>query len=334
MPTNVTPEYKKAEAEYKAAREPGDRLVALRAMLRTIPKHKGTEHLQAGIKTRIKELTEELAAPRKGGARGGPVFTIRPEGAGQIALLGPPNSGKSSLHDALTGSGATVGPYPFTTQHPQPGMAPVDDVGIQLVDLPPVAREHPLPWIGNALQPADGALLVVDLAQADCVVTVDELVRLLAERRIHLIGDWPRGSEVPSDPDDPFVKLLPAVLVAAKADLADAVEEEADVLLELIGLELPVLRASVAARELDHLGPWLFDALGVVRVYTESAAKKRDDRPYTIRRGQTVLDVAALIHKDFARDLKFARLIRPGFPDRRIGRAFPLRDGDRIEIHI
>ena len=333
MPTNVSPEYKKAEAEYKAAREPRDRLVALRTMLRTIPKHKGTEHLQAGIKTKIKELTDDLGGPRKGGARGGPVFTIRPEGAGQIALLGPPNSGKSSLHDALTGSGAPVGPYPFTTHHPQPGMVPVGDVGIQLIDLPPLAKEHPLPWIGNALQPADGALLVVDLSLADCVTDVDELVRLLAERRIYLTADWPRGVGSTSDPDDPFAKVLPTALVAAQAELIDDVEEEAEVLLELVELELPILRASVANREFAHLGTWLFDALGVVRVYTESAAKKGEDRPYTIRQGQALLDVAALIHKDFVRDLKFARLMRPGYPDRRIGRAFPLRDGDRIEIH-
>ena len=333
MPTNVTPEYKNAEAEYKAAREPRNRLVALRAMLRTIPKHKGTEHLQAGIKTKIKELTDELAGPRKGGARGGPVFTIRPEGAGQIALLGPPNSGKSSLHDALTGSGAPSGPYPFTTLHPQPGMVPVEDVGIQLIDLPPVAREHPLPWIGNALQPADGALLVVDLSLADCVTGVDELVSLLADRRIYLTGNWPRGVGVTTDPDDPFAKIIPTALVAAQAELIDDVEGEAEVLLELLELELPILRASVANGEFEHLGRWLFDALGVVRVYTESAAKRGDDRPYTIRRGQTLADVAVLIHKDFVRDLKFARLMRAGYPDRRIGRAFPLRDGDRIEIH-
>ncbi|MDE0709395.1 MAG: 50S ribosome-binding GTPase, partial [bacterium] len=165
MPTNVTPEYKKAEADYKAAREGRDRLAALREMLRTIPKHKGTEHLQAGIKTKIKELTDELAAPKKAGARAGPVYTVRVEGAGQIALLGPPNSGKSSLHHALTGSGAPVGAYPFTTHHPQPGMAPVRDIGIQLIDLPPITADHPLPWIGNSLPPADGALLVVDVSE-------------------------------------------------------------------------------------------------------------------------------------------------------------------------
>ena len=334
MPTNVTPEYKKAEAEYKAAREPRDRMVALRAMLRTIPKHKGTEHLQAGIKTKLKELTEELDAPRRGGARGGPVFAIRPEGAGQIALLGPPNSGKSSLHHALSGSGALVGTYSFTTQHPQPGMIPIEDVGIQLIDLPPLTREHPVPWIANALQPAEGAMLVVDLSDPGCVEDVQNLVGLLDERKVYPIGEWPRGSEALTDSEDPFAKLLPTVLVAAKADRVEGVEEEAEVLLELVGLELPVLAASVNAGMVDHLGRWLFHALGVVRVYTESSGRKRDDRPYTIRRGQTLLDVALMIHKDFARDLKFARLIRSGQPDRRIGRAFELQDGDRIEIHI
>ena len=71
MPTNVSPEYKKAEAAFRQAREPADRLEYLREMLKTIPKHKGTEHLQADIKTRIKELTAELSGPQKGAAAPG-----------------------------------------------------------------------------------------------------------------------------------------------------------------------------------------------------------------------------------------------------------------------
>ncbi len=333
MPTNVTPEYKRAEAEYKAAREPHDRLAALREMLRTIPKHKGTEHLQADIKKRIRELNEELAGPKKGGARRGPLTTIRPEGAGQISLLGPPNSGKSTLHHALTGSGAAIGPYDFTTQYPQPGMLVVEDVGIQLIDLPPISSTHPVPWIANALQPADGALLVVDLSHPGCVADVEDLVQTLEERRVVLIGDWPRGTGVAEDPNDPFVKLLPTVLVAAKADEIEEVEEELAILEELLGLDLPALRVSVTGSDVDRLGRWLFDALGVVRVYTVSAAKK-DDRPYTIRQGQTVIDVAGQVHKDFAANFKYARLIRPGEPDRQVGREHELSDGDRIEIHV
>jgi ribosome-interacting GTPase 1 len=302
-------------------------------MLRTIPKHKGTEHLQADIKKRIKELTEELAGPRKGGARGGPPTTIRPEGAGQISLLGPPNSGKSTLHNALTHSGAAVGPYDFTTQFPQPGMLVVEDVSIQLIDLPPISLLHPVPWIANALQPADGALLVVDLGHPGCVADVQDLVQTLGERKVRLIGDWPRGAGMAEDLDDPFAKLLPTVLVAAKVDEVEDVEEELAILEELLGLDLPTLRVSGADDDLEHLGRWLFDALGVVRVYTESAAKK-DDRPYTIRRGQTVIDVAEQVHKDFAANFRFARLIRTGEPDRQVGRDYELADGDRIEIHV
>ncbi len=122
MPTNVTPEYKKAEEAFRKAREPRERLDCLRDMLRTIPKHKGTEHLQGDIKSRIKQLTEELAGPRKGGKRSGPSHAVRREGAAQIALIGPPNSGKSALHHRLTGARSEIGAYPFTTQHPQPGM--------------------------------------------------------------------------------------------------------------------------------------------------------------------------------------------------------------------
>ena len=71
MPANLSPAYKAAEAAYRQANEPKERLDRLREMLRTIPKHKGTEHLQADLKTRIKQLAEELAAGRKGGSRSG-----------------------------------------------------------------------------------------------------------------------------------------------------------------------------------------------------------------------------------------------------------------------
>ena len=91
MPTNVSPEYKKAEDAYRRARDPKEKLEHLREMHRTIPKHKGTEHLQSDINTRIKELTVELTGPRTIGARTGPPRVFRPDGAAQVALFGPPH---------------------------------------------------------------------------------------------------------------------------------------------------------------------------------------------------------------------------------------------------
>src|SRR4029453_6493053 len=160
MPANLTPQYRAAEAAFRKARDPSERLASLREMLSVIPKHKGTDHLSGDIKRRIKELSEELEGHKKGGARGRPAIVTRPEGAAQIALLGPPNSGKSSLHVRLTASNAHVGPYPFTTQYPEPGMMPYEDIHFQLVDLPAIAPEHPVSWLPSTLQ-TGGALLLL-----------------------------------------------------------------------------------------------------------------------------------------------------------------------------
>jgi ribosome-interacting GTPase 1 len=337
MPANLTPEYKDAEAAYRAAREPRERLECLREMLRTIPKHKGTDHLQADIKGRIAELTEELTAARRAGTRTGPPTVIRPEGAGQIALLGPPNSGKSALHHALTRSHSAVGPYPFTTLYPQPGMLPFEDVAFQLIDLPPPTAEHPVTWLANALQPADGAMLVVDLADPACVEAVLRLHELLAARRVRLIPEWPQGLPPPAgDEDDPFAIVLPAVLVVAKADLLADREGELAVFRELTGLPYPALVVSSLSGEgLRQVGPWLFDRLGVIRAYTKVPHRPADlGRPYALRRGQTVHDLAVLVHKEVAGSLRHARLWgRDGTEGKQVGRDHPVADGDILELH-
>jgi ribosome-interacting GTPase 1 len=334
MPTNVTPEYKAAEAEFRKARTPEDRLHWLREMLRTIPKHKGTEHLQAELKTRVKELTEALAGPRKGGARTGPPTVLHAGGAAQVALLGPPNSGKSSLHARLTGSHAEVGPFPFTTQFPQPGMLPFEDIAFQLVDLPPVSAQHLPPWLPGTLQPAAASLLIVDLGDPGCVEQVEELHRLLGAARVTLTGSW-EPLDMGED-DDLFAVVLPTLLVATKTDQLSNPEEELATFRELTGYPYPAVSVSaVDGRGLDRLGPFLFEHLGVARVYTKIPGQPPDmSRPFTVRRGQTVADVAVLVHKEIAADLRYARLWGRGtFDGQQVGRDHALADGDVVELH-
>jgi ribosome-interacting GTPase 1 len=339
MPTNVTAEYKKAEDAFRKAREPRERLECLREMMRTIPKHKGTEHLQADIKSRIKQLTEELSSPKKGGKRSGPSHVVRPDGAAQIALLGPPNAGKSSLHARLTGSRTDIGPYPFTTHLPIPGMLPHEDVHFQLVDLPPISGDFMEPWLVATLQPADGVLLVIDVNDPECIDQVPAIMERLAEKKIYLREHWPGlNGETESAPgaDDPFRLDLPTLLIANKCDL-DPDPAEVEVLEELLGLRFPALTVSAESGEgLDKLAPFLFRALEVVRVYTKSPGKPADlDKPFTVRHGDTVLDVARLVHRDIARDLKFARMWGENvFDGQQTGPDHPVEDGDIVELHL
>jgi uncharacterized protein len=346
VPTNVTPEYKKAEEAYRKAREPKERLECLRQMLSTIPKHKGTEHLQADIKSRIKELTEELAGPKKGGKRSGPALTLRPEGAAQIALLGPPNSGKSALHQRLTGSRAQTGPGSFITQFPEPGMLAHEDIAFQLLDLPSMSVDHSPPWIASTLQTADAALLVVDLSDPACVEQVQFILDTLAARKIRLVPDWPGmprreptqsgGTAASADElDDPFRIMLPTLLLANKIDLAPGPEEVA-VLEELLGVNFPALRVSAETGQgLGEIAPWLFSALQIVRVYTKAPGKEPErDRPFTVRGGDTVLDVARLVHKDIAESFRYGRLWGSGvFDGQQVGADHPVADGDVVELH-
>jgi ribosome-interacting GTPase 1 len=332
MPANLSPEFKKAEAEFKQAREPRERLRCLREMLRTIPKHKGTEHLQADIKTRIKQLTEELTGPKKGGARSGPTHSIRPEGAAQVVLIGPPNAGKSSLHARLTGSRA---------------------IDFQLVDLPPVSAEFMEPWYVNALRPADAAMLVVDLSDPECVEQVAAIRDRLDQRKVTLNEKWAvpafggtaagagrredaeQAEEDADEVPDPFRIHLPTLLVANKSDL-DPDPDDVRVLEELLGVRFPAVAVSAEADTgLGKIGPLLFDGLGIVRVYTKVPGRPADKkRPYAVRRGDTVLDVARLVHKEIAESLKFARVWGSGqFDGQQVGVDHPMADEDIVELH-
>jgi hypothetical protein len=355
MPTNVSPEYKEAEMEYRKAREPRERLDCLQEMLRTIPKHKGTENLQADIKTRIKQLREELTGPKKGAHRSGPSNVIRAEGAAQISLIGAPNVGKSSLHDRLTGSGADIGMYPFTTHVPQPGMMTFEDIQFQLIDLPPVSEDFMENWYISALQPADAALLVVDPTEPDCVRQAQVIISRLAEKKVTLLESWsgpiPQVNAVTSpftnnnsvdgtaqDDNkikDPFRNELPTLIVANKADHSES-SEDVHVLQTLLGTRLPAMAVSSKTGEgLENLGPFLSSALQIIRVYTRIPGKSADlNRPFTVHQGNTVRDVARLVHKDVAHSLKFARLWGSGhFAGQRVSAEYQVADGDIIELH-
>lgn len=339
MPANLSPEYKQAQEAFRRAREPQERLDCLREMLRTIPRHKGTEHLQAEIKTRIKELSDELAGPRKGAVRGGPELAVHREGAAQVALVGPPNSGKSSLHARLTGSHAAAGPYPFTTKYPQPGMLVQEDVQLQLLDLPPVAEGYLEPWMPGTLHTADAVALVVDLADPGCVEQLDAIERRLHDKRVSLVprAGPPGTAEAEEVALDPFRVRLPTLLLANKADLLGEPQAELQVFRELA--PDPFVSLAVSAengRGLSAIGPALFELLQIVRIYSKIPGHPADmGRPFTLRGGGTVRDLAQQVHRGRAADLRFARVWgrSADFEGQQVSAEHRVADRDVVELH-
>src|SRR5436309_8196296 len=186
MPANLPPQYKEAEQRFREAKSHEEKLEALREMMALLPKHKGTDKLQADLKHRISKLEEEGEHAKHGGARHFDPGHVRREGAGQWALIGPPNAGKSALLKALTHAHPEVAPYPFTTHAPQPGMMPFEDLQVQLVDTPAVTPQHIEPYMTNLMHNADGLILVLDLSADDLAASLEYLNGLLERARV-----WP-----------------------------------------------------------------------------------------------------------------------------------------------
>ncbi len=331
MPANLPPQYIKAEDDFRRASTPADRLEALRELFRLLPKHKGTEKLQCDLKTKISRAREELEGAKAGGSKkAGVSYKVPGEGAGQVVLVGPANSGKSALLAALTNARPEVAPYPFTTRVPQPGMATWEDVRFQLVDLPPVTAEFLEPWMPGLVGSADAALFVVDLGDDDLIDNAEVVQARLADSHVELVR------ELPFDSDDETLRHVKTVIVANKVDVEGAADRLA-ILREWYGERFPIVGTSASTRvELDTLTALAYDTLGVVRVYTKVPGKAADrSKPFTVPIGSTVLDLAREIHRDFEQSLKFAKVWGSGaFEGQTVRRDHELRDSDVVELHV
>jgi len=327
MPANLTPEYLAAEERFKEAKTVPEKIAAVEEMLATIPKHKGTEKMQGELKRKLSKLRAELG--KKAGPRAAaPVYYVPKEGAGQVVLVGAPNTGKSSLLARLTNATPEVADYPFTTRRPQPGMMLFENVQIQLVDLPPVQAEFTEPWLPQAVRNADGALLVVDLSAADVLEQVTDTLAWLERSKVVLgnTGDIP----LPLG----FVRK-PTLLVGNKSEQPGA-QENFQVLRELWSMRFPLHALSAASGAgLEEFPRAVFDLLNLVRIYTKVPGKKADlSAPFVLPRGCTLLELAEKIHRDFATQLKFARLWGQGkFEGQMVQRDYVLQDNDIVELH-
>ncbi len=311
MPANLPPQYIEVEKRYREAKDPEEKLLLLKELLAIIPKHKGTEKLQADLKRKISKLGDQLQSRRGSGRRMAP-YRVEPEGAARVVLVGEPNSGKSSILASLTNASPQVASYPYTTQLPQPGMMPYQDIQIQLVDLPPISPEYREPWVFDLIRGSDLILLVADLG------------RPAVEQVRYLQGEL-EGRSISK----------PLVLVGNKVDL-DGEGEQSKLLEGAFGESLPTIFVSALKGEgVDSLPEKIFNSLKLVRVYSKVPGKKPDmEQPFVFPQGTTVLEVATAIHKEVAARFKYARIWGEGKPGGiMVPTDYMVKDGDILEIH-
>lgn len=329
MPANLTPQYQKAEAAYRRAQSARERVECLEEMLTLIPKHKGTEKLQADLKTRLKEAREEQRSEKKAG-KSGRSYRIPRQGAGTVVIIGPPNSGKSRILAELTNAAPEVADYPFTTHEPLPGMMPWEDVLVQLIDTPPITAGHVEPYLTGYVRSADLVLLCLNGRSDDAAEEAAAVVEQLAARKTLL------AATSGFDEDDYSRIHVRTLLVLTHAGDPDS-ETRLELFRERSGVDLPTLRLDAdRPGSVEALRNTIYDSLSVIRVYTRKPGRPADfEAPYTLPVGGTVEDLASLVHRDIAEALKHARIWGPSAHDgTTVGREHVLADTDVVELHV
>lgn len=344
MATNLTPQYLEAEEEYKKAETPEEKLACLKRMFQLVPKHKASEKLQADLKTKMADLKDEIEHNKKHPKKVGVSYKFPKQGAGQYVIVGAPNVGKSRFLTRMTRATPEVAAYPFTTREPHVGMMDWQDVKVQLIDTPPITAEYMEGYLSSIVRAADAAILMLDLGDDDGPFAAETVLDRLAQVKTLLVGEKPASQE------DHSIQYVKTLLVANKIDL-DGAQDRLDIVKEMFhaplapggrgvggeGERFPIHAISAEhGTGLEELRDAIYRFLNVIRVYTKQPGKPPDmTAPFTCPIGSTVVEMAALVHRDFADKLKSARIWGSGVHDgQAVGREHVLNDKDVVELHI
>lgn len=328
MPANLPPEYFDVEKRYRAAKTPAEKLAFLEKLITIVPKHKGTDKLRADLRRRVSKL-KAASQVKKTLSKRESAFRIDKEGAGQVVIVGPANVGKSALVATLTNAAPDVAAFPYTTWKPTPGMMPVENIQIQLIDTPPLSKDYVEPEFLDLIRRADLVLLVVDL-QTDPLQQLEDTVALLEASRIVPLRSKERYL------DHRNLTFIPFLVLANKND-DDATAENFEIFRQLLEDDWPMISVSVTTGyNLELLKQKIVERLNIIRVYSKSPGKKADlNCPFVLKKGNTVADFAAKIHQDFVDRLKAARVWGASVYDgQMVQRDYALQDGDIVELQV
>ncbi len=300
MPTNVSPEFSKAQSKYLEAKTDEEKLEALKEMMKFMPRHKGAENLRANIKQRYRKLKEKLLREdkkKKIRKKEG----IKKQGI-QVVLCGLTNSGKSSLLSILTNAKPLIASYEFTTKEPVVGVLNYQNILFQIIDMPAINHENFEQGLANT---AD-ILLVVITKPEELEETLPFLEKSIGKKivvinKIDLLSQGERRkfeARIKS-------KRFPCCLISCKT-----------------------------SEGLEDLKSLLLENSGVIRVYTKEPRKQPSQEPIILKPGTTVEELAGKIFKKGIK-IKEVRITGPSskFPNQKVGLKHELKDKDIVEFY-
>lgn len=291
-------------------KEGSERTRELRAILNELPGYRNGPY--ADLRKWVQEQIEATHVRSHTIQRDS--IAVRREGVAQVALVGAPNAGKSSLLHALSHVQIKVGDYAFTTLRPVPALTRIGGVLVQLVEIPGLIE-------GANEDHGGGRALLGVLRGADAIVYCQD---------VRASSDLLRAvrQEVEMASID-----LPALLVATKMDEAtehDLARLQAEV------PDLPVIGVTILDDEsLEQLKEAIWKLTGLIRVYLRHG-KDVEEEPLAMEPNATIVDVATQIHKELGVSCRNARVWGPSarFDGQQVGRNHPVRDGDIVEIIV
>ena len=299
MSTNASYEYLAAEKKYLNAQTLNEKIDCLEEMIRTCPKHKGSENMLAELKRRLKKLTEKQeTSSKKAGIRKG----IRKEGF-QVAIIGLPNTGKSSLLASLTNAKPLIAEHSFTTKEPEIGILNFHGVPIQIIDMPAIGSEYPIQSIINA---TDLLLILID-----SLADIEKITPFLTRTNAKQIFIIPKSDKLTSEQKRKLNEQLKAKRMKG------------------------LLISTKTNENIEQLKEMIFQHSNLIRVYTKEPHKPPTKEPIVLPINSSVKDAAEKILKGFSQKVKQTRVTGSSskFPNQIVGLTHILKDMDIVEFN-